>query len=125
MKEYLKNTNYNKIEYNFDLLLHYQEELGLTSYKLSNLSDDKKLSQVKKLHEKVNVLKEVSVIFSEDTRVTGLLLKHLDISKWDLEKNASMRFIARCYKNKQNMELTLQQTMHQILEYILQIHQSK
>ena len=29
----------------------------------------------------VNILKEVEVIFSEDTRVTGILLKHLDIKK--------------------------------------------
>lgn len=29
----------------------------------------------------INVLKEVDVIFSEDTRVTGLLLQHLDIKK--------------------------------------------
>lgn len=29
----------------------------------------------------VNTLKEVEVIFSEDTRVTGILLKHLDIKK--------------------------------------------
>ena len=29
----------------------------------------------------VNVLKSVNVIFSEDTRVTGLLLKHFDINK--------------------------------------------
>jgi len=29
----------------------------------------------------INILKEVEVIFSEDTRVTGILLKHLDIKK--------------------------------------------
>ena len=29
----------------------------------------------------INMLKEVEVIFSEDTRVTGLLLQHLDIKK--------------------------------------------
>lgn len=29
----------------------------------------------------INVLKEVEVLFSEDTRVTGILLKHLDIKK--------------------------------------------
>lgn len=29
----------------------------------------------------INVLKEVEVIFCEDTRVTGLLLQHLDIKK--------------------------------------------
>ena len=29
----------------------------------------------------INALKEVEVIFSEDTRVTGVLLKHLDIKK--------------------------------------------
>ncbi|MBE6144628.1 MAG: 16S rRNA (cytidine(1402)-2'-O)-methyltransferase [Firmicutes bacterium] len=29
----------------------------------------------------INALKEVEVIFSEDTRVTGILLKHLDIKK--------------------------------------------
>lgn len=29
----------------------------------------------------INILKEVDVIFSEDTRVTSLLLKHLDIKK--------------------------------------------
>jgi len=29
----------------------------------------------------INILKEVGVIFSEDTRVTGILLKHLDIKK--------------------------------------------
>lgn len=29
----------------------------------------------------INILKEVEVIFSEDTRVTGLLLKHLNIKK--------------------------------------------
>lgn len=29
----------------------------------------------------INILKEVEVIFSEDTRVTGVLLKHLDIKK--------------------------------------------
>lgn len=29
----------------------------------------------------INTLKEVGVIFSEDTRVTGILLKHLDIKK--------------------------------------------
>lgn len=29
-----------------------------------------------------------------------ILTKHLNLCKWDLEKNASMRFIARCYKYK-------------------------
>ena len=29
----------------------------------------------------INILKSVEVIFSEDTRVTGLLLKHFDINK--------------------------------------------
>lgn len=29
----------------------------------------------------INILKEVEVVFSEDTRVTGLLLKHLNIKK--------------------------------------------
>ena len=29
----------------------------------------------------LNILKEVEVIFSEDTRVTAMLLKHFDISK--------------------------------------------
>ena len=29
----------------------------------------------------INTLKKVEVIFCEDTRVTGLLLKHLDIKK--------------------------------------------
>ena len=29
----------------------------------------------------INTLKEVEVIFCEDTRVTGLLLKHLNIKK--------------------------------------------
>ena len=29
----------------------------------------------------INILKEVEVIFSEDTRVTGILLKYLDIKK--------------------------------------------
>lgn len=45
----------------------------------------------------INVLKEVDIIFSEDTRVTGLLLKHLDIKKkmiashkYNEEKNCSL-----------------------------------
>ena len=29
----------------------------------------------------INILKEVEVVFSEDTRVTSLLLKHYDIKK--------------------------------------------
>ena len=41
--------------------------------------------------------------YSKWDKSIKILLKHLDISKWDLEKNASMRFIARCYKNKQNI----------------------
>ena len=45
----------------------------------------------------INTLKKVEVIFCEDTRVTGLLLKHLDIKKklisshlYNEEKNYNM-----------------------------------
>ena len=49
---------YDKIEYNFDLLLHYQEELGVVSYKLATISENQKLSKIKKLNDKMNFLKE-------------------------------------------------------------------
>lgn len=58
----------------------------------------------------INVLKEVSVIFSEDTRVTGILLKHLDIKKKlisNYEHNESKNLeLAESYlKSGQNIAL--------------------
>lgn len=55
----------------------------------------------------INVLKEVDVVFSEDTRVTGLLLQHLNIRKKlianhefnELENNQEMLEILREGKN--------------------------
>ena len=78
-------NTYNKIEYNFDLLLHYQEELGLTSYKLSNLSDDKKLSQVKKLHERINVLKET--ILNKTLEIQRIILTECFNKEFSLIRN--------------------------------------
>lgn len=54
----------------------------------------------------INILKEVEVVFSEDTRVTGLLLKHLNIKKKlianhnyneELNKNKMLDYLKQGY----------------------------
>ena len=80
------NSVYNKIEYNFDLLLHYQEELGIASYKLSTISDNQKLSKVRKLREKVNVLKEV--ILNKTLEIQKTILTECFNKEFSLIRNA-------------------------------------
>ena len=79
-------STYNKIEYNFDLLMHYQEELGLASYKLSNMSEDKKISKVRKLNEKINVLKEV--ILNKTLEIQKIILTECFNKEFSLIRNA-------------------------------------
>lgn len=52
----------------------------------------------------INILKEVSVIFSEDTRVTGLLLKHLNIKTKLISSHEHNE-----YKNKEKLLSYLKQ----------------
>ena len=77
---------YNKIEYNFDLLLHYQEELALTSYKLSTLPDTNTLSKIKRLNEKAILLKEV--ILNKTIEIQNIILKDCFDKEFSLIKNA-------------------------------------
>lgn len=51
---------YNQIEYNLDLLIHYQEELSTTMYELQNCSEtEASLSKMKNLSSKIEALKSV------------------------------------------------------------------
>ena len=52
-------------------------------------------------YRSVNVLKNVEVIFSEDTRVTGLLLRHFDISKKLISLHDHNEDIVKDYGEKQ------------------------
>ena len=79
-------STYNKIEYNFDLLLHYQEELALTSYKLSTLPDTNTLSKIKRLNEKAILLKEV--ILNKTIEIQNIILKDCFDKEFSLIKNA-------------------------------------
>ena len=80
------SSTYNKIEYNFDLLMHYQEELSLASFKLSNMSEDKKISKVRKLNEKINVLKEV--ILNKTLEIQKIILTECFNKEFLLIRNA-------------------------------------
>ena len=79
-------STYNKIEYNFDLLLHYQEELALTSYKLSTLPDTNTLSKIKRLNEKAILLKEI--ILNKTIEIQNIILKDCFDKEFSLIRNA-------------------------------------
>ena len=78
---------YDKIEYAFDLLLHYQEELGMTSYKLATISENQKLSKIKKLNDKMNFLKEG--IYNKTLEIQNIILKECFDKEFSLIKNAA------------------------------------
>lgn len=55
---------YNQIEYNFDLIMHYESKLSDATYELSVCSDEKgSISKIKNLNAKIDALK--SIIFEK------------------------------------------------------------
>ena len=53
------SNTYQKIEYKFDLLLHYQEDLAITTNKIANLPENGNLAKLQKLNDRVYLLKEI------------------------------------------------------------------
>ena len=62
---------YNQIEYNLDLLLHYQEELSIATYSLQNYTEDAtSINRIKNLSQKIEALKSVILRITLETQNT-------------------------------------------------------
>lgn len=60
---------YNQIEYNFDLLLHYQEELSISTYELQNYTDETtSINKIKNLSNRIEALKSVILRITLETQ---------------------------------------------------------
>ena len=64
---------YQRIEYNFDLIMHYETKLSETTFELSSCSEEaKSISTIKKLNEKIDALKKV--IFDKTLETQNIIL---------------------------------------------------
>lgn len=65
---------YSDILYNFDLLVHYEEELNNVSYELSVTSEEASLAQIKKLNNQILALKDI--ILQKTLETQNLILNN-------------------------------------------------
>lgn len=64
---------YNQIEYNFDLIMHYESKLSDAIYELSISSDEgKSINRIKNLNEKIDALK--AIIFEKTIETQNLII---------------------------------------------------
>lgn len=60
---------YNLIEYNLDLLIHYQEELSISMYNLQNCAEtDTSINKMKNLSNRIDALKKVILRLTFETQ---------------------------------------------------------
>lgn len=77
---------YQHIEYNFDLIMHYESKLSETTFELSTCSDEfKSLSTIKRLNEKINALK--SIIMKTTLETQNLILSSCFNKQFDSIRN--------------------------------------
>ena len=77
---------YNLIEYNLDLLLHYQEDLSISIYNLENCSEDSiSLNKIKNLSNRIEALK--SVILKLTLEIQNTIIYHCFNKEFDYIKD--------------------------------------
>lgn len=64
---------YNQIEYNFDLIMHYESKLSEATFELSTLSEElKSVSAIRKINERIDALK--AIILEKTLETQNLIL---------------------------------------------------
>lgn len=76
---------YNKIEYNLDLILHYEERLSEEIYKLSVISDEKNIQKIKRINSKIDALKQI--IFEKTLETQNTIIYNCFNNEFDSIKN--------------------------------------
>lgn len=78
---------YNTIEYNLDLLLHYQEELSISIYDLENCSESStSLNRIKILSNRIEALK--AIILKLTLEIQNTIIYHCFNKEFDYIKDA-------------------------------------
>lgn len=79
---------YNFIEYNLDLLMHYQEELSVSVYELEHTSENNvSLNRIKSLNGRINALK--SVILKITLEIQNTIIYYCFNEEFNYVKNAA------------------------------------
>lgn len=77
---------YSQVEYNFDLIMHYEAKLSETTYELSICSDEgKSINKIKNLNERINALK--NIIFEKTIETQNLIIYNCFNKQFESIKN--------------------------------------